>query len=126
MGRNGELIRPGSFVPIAERFDLISEIDRWVFSRAVILGAAGQHVEVNVSAQTMASDGFLSFVEQKLAAAGATPSNVVFEITETALMRDLRAGEVLAHGLAAIGRGLALDDFGTGVRRRLRAGFPAG
>ena len=47
-------------------------------------------------------------------AAGADPSNVIFELTETALLDEIAAGEHFAAGVAEIGCGLALDDFGTG------------
>ena len=45
---------------------------------------------------------------------GADPANLVFELTETALMKDLAAGMEFSRGLREIGCGLALDDFGTG------------
>jgi EAL domain-containing protein (putative c-di-GMP-specific phosphodiesterase class I) len=45
---------------------------------------------------------------------GHRPSNLVFEITETAAMADIHAGEVSARGLERLGCSLALDDFGTG------------
>lgn len=57
---------------------------------------------------------FESFIEQQIREAHANPANLVFEITETALMHDITTGEVFARGLAALGCGLALDDFGTG------------
>ncbi|MDX6468223.1 MAG: hypothetical protein QOF75_26, partial [Gaiellaceae bacterium] len=56
----------------------------------------------------------LLLIEGEVRATGADPSNVVFEITETALIADLDAAEAFARGLAALGCGLALDDFGTG------------
>ena len=46
--------------------------------------------------------------------AGVDPSLVTFEITETALMENLEAGEEFVKGLVAMGFGVALDDFGTG------------
>ena len=51
---------------------------------------------------------------RELRETGADPANLVFEITETALMGDIEKGEAFAHGLAGLGCGLALDDFGTG------------
>jgi EAL domain-containing protein (putative c-di-GMP-specific phosphodiesterase class I) len=53
-------------------------------------------------------------IERELREAGTHPSNVVFEITETALMKDLDAGEAFAYGLSSLGCQVALDDFGTG------------
>ena len=115
VGRDGEIIRPASFLPIAEKYGLISEIDRWVFSRAARRAARGRRVvQANLSAASIASTDLLPFIERQLRETGADPADLIFEITETALMQDMAAGEAFAHGLAEIGCGLALDDFGTG------------
>ena len=50
----------------------------------------------------------------KFERAGADPSNITFEITETALMRDITKGEAFARGVVDLGCGVSLDDFGTG------------
>jgi PAS domain S-box-containing protein len=114
IGRRGEIILPGSFIPIAERYGMIGEIDRWVITQAIRLAARGHRVEVNVSAQSIAPVYVLPVIERELRDTGADPAKLVVEITETALMQDLQAGEVFAQGLADIGCGLSLDDFGTG------------
>jgi len=114
IGRGGEVILPGSFVPIAERYGMISEIDRWVLGQAVRVASQGRRVEANVSAQSIAPLYLLPLIERELRDAGAEAANLVFEITETALMQNVHAGEVFAHGLSEIGCGLSLDDFGTG------------
>jgi PAS domain S-box-containing protein len=113
-GQGGEIIAPGSFLPVAEKYRQIGEIDRWVIGEAVRLPAGGLRVEANISAASIGNLDLLSLIERQLRAAGADPSNLVFEITETALMADVEAGTAFAHGLAGIGCQLALDDFGTG------------
>jgi PAS domain S-box-containing protein len=115
ISRDGEVVLPGSFLPVAERYGLVGEIDRWVIGQAARLAASGDRViEVNLSAASIGSTDLLPFIQLQLAATGADPANLVFEITETALMHDLPAGEAFARGLADVGCGLALDDFGTG------------
>lgn len=114
VGQDGEIIPPGSFLPVAEKYGLISEIDRWVIRQAVRLAAIGQRVEANLSAASVANPDLLPLIERELRDADADPSNLVFEITETALMEDIEIGKVVAHGLTGIGCQLALDDFGTG------------
>ncbi|MGD0808616.1 MAG: EAL domain-containing protein [Acidimicrobiales bacterium] len=114
VGRDGEIIPPGMFLPAAEKYGLIAEIDRWVVSRSVELAAQGRPIECNLSAASLESPSMLSFIEQQIARSGANPANLVFELTETALMTDLTAGAEFARGLAALGCGLAIDDFGTG------------
>jgi EAL domain-containing protein (putative c-di-GMP-specific phosphodiesterase class I) len=113
-GQGGEIIAPGSFLPVAEKYGQIGEIDRWVIGEAVRLAAGGLRVEANLSAASIGNLDLLSLIERQLRAADADPSNLIFEITETAVMEDVEAGTAFAHGLAGIGCQLALDDFGTG------------
>ena len=112
--RDGEIVLPGEFLPAAEKYGLIAEIDRWVVGQSVELAAQGRTVECNLSAASLESPGMLSFIEQEIRRTGADPAHLVFEITETALMTDLRAGAEFARNLAGLGCGLAIDDFGTG------------
>jgi PAS domain S-box-containing protein len=114
IGREGEIIRPAVFLPAAEKYGLIGEIDHQVVKEAARLAASGRRVQANLSALSISSLDLLPLIEQALRDAGANPSDLVFEITETALMRDVEAGEAFARGVAEIGCDLALDDFGTG------------
>jgi EAL domain-containing protein (putative c-di-GMP-specific phosphodiesterase class I) len=114
VGREGEIIPPGRFLPAAEKYGVIEEIDQWVVGQAIRLAAAGRRVEVNLSAASIGSARLLSVIERGLHETGADASNLVFEITETALMRDVKAGETFSHYLVKLGCRLALDDFGTG------------
>ena len=109
-----EIVPPGEFLPAAEKYGLIAEIDRWVVSRSVELAAQGRIVECNLSAASLESPNMLTFIEEEIRRTGADPASLVFEITETALMVDFRAGTDFAQRLAALGCGLAIDDFGTG------------
>jgi PAS domain S-box-containing protein len=110
----GEIVQPGSFLPIAERYGLIADIDRWVITKAIERAATGHRVEANISAWTIANTDLLPLIESLLRQTGADPSLLVFELTETALMQDLDAGRTFAHAVHELGCGLALDDFGTG------------
>lgn len=114
VGRDGETILPGAFLPIAEKYGLIGEIDRWVVTEAARIAAHGRRVHANLSAESLGNLDVLRLIEQALEQSGADPANLTFEITETALMSDLEAAELFARGLVALGCKLALDDFGTG------------
>jgi PAS domain S-box-containing protein len=114
ISRTGEVIPPGTFLPVAEKYGLITEIDRWVVVQAIRLAASGRRVEANLSAASVGSLDILPMIEDELIATGADPANVTFEITETSLMRDIEAGEQFTKALAELGCGVALDDFGTG------------
>jgi PAS domain S-box-containing protein len=107
------LIMPGEFLPPAERFGLIPAIDRWVVSKAVGM-ARDRRVEVNLSGQSLSDVDLPDFIESEIRAAGADPSHLVFEVTETAAAEDLQQARRLAQRLVELGCGFALDDFGTG------------
>jgi diguanylate cyclase (GGDEF)-like protein/PAS domain S-box-containing protein len=110
----GELVMPSAFLPTAERFGLIRDLDRWVVSRALELIAAGRRVSVNLSARSVSDPELTSRVEQGLRQAGADPALLVFEITETAATADMEDVRAFAERVQRLGCGLALDDFGTG------------
>jgi PAS domain S-box-containing protein len=114
IGQRGEVIPPASFLPAAEEYKLIDEIDEWVLTQGLRIAAAGRHVHINLSADSISRTDLLPQVESLLRETGAAASNVVFEITETALMTDIRAGELFTEALVELGCGIALDDFGTG------------
>jgi PAS domain S-box-containing protein len=108
------LIAPGVFLPIAEEYGFIGQIDRWVIDQAAGLAADGLAVEVNVSAATIGDLSFLDHVELALLRTGADPGLIVFEITETGIMGDQDAAKSFINRLHELGCRIALDDFGTG------------
>ncbi|HEY0316786.1 MAG TPA: EAL domain-containing protein [Solirubrobacterales bacterium] len=114
VSRSGEVILPGSFLPIAERYGLIAEIDERVVAAAARRAAPGRRINVNLSARSLRSADFLALIEKELRENGADPSNLVFEITETTLVDNLTEGEAFVRGLTETGCEVALDDFGTG------------
>jgi diguanylate cyclase (GGDEF)-like protein/PAS domain S-box-containing protein len=116
---DGALIAPAAFLHIAERVGLIRRIDRWVIDRAIRLLAdpalpTGIGLEVNVSGVSIGDDDLLEFIEERLAATGADPGRLVFEITETAAVANIHLARNFADRLARMGCRFALDDFGAG------------
>jgi len=111
---NGEIVAPGAFLPIAEQWGLIGQIDRWVIERAIEIANAGGPVELNLSAHSIGDPSVLSEIESALKRTGLDPRKLVFEITETALIANATAASEFAERLHDLGCKLALDDFGTG------------
>jgi PAS domain S-box-containing protein len=109
-----ELLAPATFLPGAERFDLIAPIDEWVVKRAVELAAAGRRVTVNVSAKTISDTRRVQRIEAAVIAGGAPAANLVFEVTETAVAGNLDAAHKFAVQMRGLGSAIALDDFGVG------------
>jgi diguanylate cyclase (GGDEF)-like protein/PAS domain S-box-containing protein len=113
VGREGELIPPAAFIPPAEQFGLITDIDRWVVARALGLARLGRSVEINLSSHSLGDEPIRAAVERAVAA-GVRPELVTFEITESAAARNLDVARDFATALARLGCGFAIDDFGTG------------
>ncbi|MGC2169415.1 MAG: EAL domain-containing protein [Acidimicrobiales bacterium] len=111
---DGEIIMPDSFLPTAEEYGLIGEIDRWVINETARLSALGHSLEFNLSAKSVADPRTLSLIESAIAEHGGRAEHIVCEITETALVRDLRGAEQFVRGLNNLGVKVALDDFGAG------------
>jgi PAS domain S-box-containing protein len=109
-----ELIAPGAFLPVAEEYGLITEIDRWIIDRATEVAATGRAVQVNVSGRSISAPGLVPHIKHAIHRTGADPTRIVFEITETALASDEPAARVFVESLNALGCKVALDDFGTG------------
>ena len=116
----GEVIPPAAFIGIAERFDLMQEIDRWVVARAIRLmaeqRAAGRELvfEVNISGSSTGDPELLTIIERELAETGVDPVNLVLEVTETTAVANIPQAQQFAARLAELGCRFALDDFGAG------------
>jgi PAS domain S-box-containing protein len=111
---DGDVILPDEFLPTAEEYGLVTEIDRWVVNETARLSALGHAVEFNVSAKSVTDPNMLAVIEGAIETYGASPDKMVCEITETALVRDIEAAERFVRGLNTIGCQVALDDFGAG------------
>jgi PAS domain S-box-containing protein len=109
-----QLIAPSAFLPVAEEYGLITEIDRWVIDQSAQIAATGQPVEINVSARSISDPSLVDYISHAMSHTGVDPSMMVFEITETALVSDESAGRAFVERLHALGCQVALDDFGTG------------
>ncbi len=120
VGDDGDLIPPAAFLGVAERFDLIQEIDRWVVRQAVELLARMQAngddvvLEVNLSAKSITDPELPAVIKGLLEEHDVAPSGLVFEMTETAAIVNIERAKRFASFLHELGCGFALDDFGAG------------
>jgi PAS domain S-box-containing protein len=111
---DGNIIAPKKFLPAAEKYGLIAEIDRWVIEQAAHWVAQGHPVQFNLSAASLCAPALPTFVREAFRDAGANPSDAVCELTETGLLTDPEKARPCLDRLASYGFGIALDDFGTG------------
>jgi diguanylate cyclase (GGDEF)-like protein/PAS domain S-box-containing protein len=117
---SGEIISPGAFLPNAERFDLIGEIDRWVLRRAISLlhqhARAGNDfsLSVNLTGKTMNDLELAGDLAEMLKEHPIPPGRLVVEVTETAAIVNIERARELSKQLRQMGCLFALDDFGSG------------
>jgi EAL domain-containing protein (putative c-di-GMP-specific phosphodiesterase class I) len=112
--REGGIVAPGEFLPAAERYALIGEIDWWVIKRATRLAGAGTPVELNVSARSVGDRDVHEHIARCVEQERVRPGMLVFEITETAIIEDEETARTFCALLRQLGCKIALDDFGTG------------
>ncbi len=121
LDEKGDLVLPGSFVPVAERFGLMDQIDRWVVRTAfrehgsMFPDKDCPHIAINLSGSLLGDDNLLGFLRAQFSACEVDPGVVCFEIAETAAIRNISAAAQLIHAVRDMGGKFALDDFGSGL-----------
>lgn len=117
----GEIMAPGQFLPIAERFGLSVKLDRWVVDAALNIleehvGRLDEfgHISINLSGHSIGNRGFLEYIMERLQGASIPPHKICFEVTETVAISDLAAARQFIVALKEMGSQFSLDDFGSG------------
>jgi EAL domain-containing protein (putative c-di-GMP-specific phosphodiesterase class I) len=113
---SGRLVAPGEFLPAAERYGLIRDLDRFVLARVAALLSEQRDVRVaiNLSAVSVTDADMLALVERQLALHEVNPTRLVVEVTETEAISDMERARAFCADLQALGCAVALDDFGAG------------
>lgn len=115
---DGEVVLPMAFIPAAERYGMMSAIDRWVIGQAFAwleLHPEDGHLAINLSSQSLGDERILADIEQALTVNRIDPHRICFEITETAAIANWQRAGVFVGKLRARGCRFALDDFGSGM-----------
>jgi len=116
------MIPPTDFIPTAEKTGMIVRLGRWILQQAchqIVAWSANPsmrhlRLSVNVSAIELRQADFVDAVRAVLVETGANPSQIRFELTESAVLDDINGALQKMDELKALGIGFELDDFGTG------------
>ncbi len=110
------VITPDVFLPAAEQFGLMPQIDRWMVRH--VLYTLQEYPElqifINLSGSSLADEGLLKYIEDSLLQYGLGPGRIGFEITEASVIHDLKSAQEWINHLRAFGCLFSLDDFGAG------------
>lgn len=119
-GENGELYSPTRVIPIAEKYNIMTEIDQWVFNNTIAWLKKTQEdyvaprLLINLSGHSLADSNFIKYVIEKLNEPDIDADRIAFEISESAIFRNFDHVREFIDRVRALGCELALDDFGAG------------
>lgn len=117
---DGKSIKPGGFIPAAERFGLIHSLDQWAVRHAMEHLAElhsdnfNTQFAINLSGRAVDDPKLLKLIKGILNTTGLNPASITFEITETTAINNLQAARSFIGNLKDLGCKMSLDDFGSG------------
>lgn len=118
----GNIIPPGAFLPAAERYNLIEQLDAWVIKNAITMLASNPEflkrvhfISINLSGPSLTNGVLLGSIISQLKAARIEAAKICFEVTETVAISNLSAAITFITILKEFGCRFALDDFGSGL-----------
>ena len=122
-GEDGRIVNPGEFIPAAEHFNLMPNIDRWVISHTfemirqqwAKMPETPYVFSLNLSGQSMTDEGFSDFLTEQIERTELPNHWICFEITESAAIANLSHAKSIISSIKKMGCRISLDDFGSGL-----------
>jgi len=115
----GNVVPPNAFIPAAERYNMMTQIDEWIVKHSLDFAAKkyfeDQVISINLSAQSLCDVEFMNFAMNYIVEKNIESSHICFEITETAAIANLSHATRFITNLRSMGCKFALDDFGSGL-----------
>jgi len=117
----GTIVRPDTFIPAAERYNIMPTVDRWVISQifeymgSTACEGMNNIVAINLSGTSLADDDLLGYILGMAEKHQTDLKRVCFEITETAAISNLAKATQFIRTLKLQGCWFSLDDFGSGL-----------
>jgi len=118
--KNGKMIPPDEFIPIAESCGIIGELGLWIVHTALIQLAQWQcqspniRMNINLSAVQLRDHSLINSIKRWIAEENLDARSITFELTETAFIYPTPETINRINALRILGCSIALDDFGTG------------
>lgn len=116
--RDGNMVSPGLFIPVAEEHCLAVELDKWVLNQTFKYMKeenSKDHYCINLSGLSLADESMTQFVKSTLDTHNIDPKQITLEITETYAITHLKTATTFISELTRLGCNFALDDFGSGL-----------
>lgn len=118
-GDNGELYYPDAFMPTAERFNLMCDVDMWVMNNALqtlsrVKDKSRMSFSINLSGQTLNAEDSLHKIKALINEYDIDPQLLVFEVTETCAIANFESANEFINEMKWLGCRFSLDDFGSG------------
>lgn len=120
-GEEDRVVAPATFIPAAEQYDMMADVDRWVLRTCLrdfgarVAAIPGMRLHFNLSANSLNDSTFLEDVIALIRQSPIPVANLTFEITETALVGNMSHATAVISALRHLGCEVALDDFGIGL-----------
>ncbi len=119
----GGVLTPDAFIPAAERYQLMPQVDRWVIRNTLqsvgncwdTIAATGAVFCINLSGQSLTNPGFQGYVVDEISRSRIPANRICFEITETSAISNIDDALVFMAAVNGMGCRFALDDFGAGL-----------
>ncbi|MGD8884792.1 MAG: EAL domain-containing protein [Gammaproteobacteria bacterium] len=119
---DGELVAPMAFIPAAERYNLMSDIDLWIIRNALSsIGKLNENrrsnlsLSINLSGHSLGNEETSNIIKSLILESNIEPQRLCFEITETAAITNLSVATQFIKNLRKLGCQFSLDDFGSGL-----------
>ncbi|MBU2971932.1 EAL domain-containing protein [Pseudoalteromonas sp. C2R02] len=118
-----KLISPALFIPAAEKYGLIIQLDRWVIERTFLAISELEHkltddkqsqYSINLSGLTLTDPLLYDYIKEKMLLYKINAKNISFEVTETSAITHIKSALVFMNKINLLGCHFSLDDFGSG------------
>ena len=124
MKDNDQLVSPGTFIPAAEKYNLMARIDRWIIEATLKTLSQWRHesgkatdifCSINLSGASLSDENLIDFIKASFKRFSTPAELICFEVTETATIAHLGKASSLIHEIKKLGCKFSLDDFGSGL-----------